>query len=399
MKKEFREFFRGKNNLILISILLLSMFLRSTAFFLPHKSFDELVYQTLAKKTYYDPLDYTLRGTGFLNSRFLVLGHEMPVPPYYDEPLFHIPPLFVYMISLSYRLFGIEIPSAALVPFLFGSITCLVVYLIASKLFDKKVAILASFFSAISPIHWVASSKIWNDVVMAFFIALTFYFFYWGIEKGNSKFIILAGLFEGLALLTKQAAILVFPALLLYGVIIEASSKGAFIERMSIFILISLLIFSPWLFWVTSIYKVPWYLPEISKEVLQSNPWFILVTNRPWYYLLISLPLTVPFYLFSYMGIVKLRREKPFILLVLWFLSFLIFFTLYPSGEVRFLIGALPALDILASAYIVDKLENLRGYERTMILTFLGIAIIASLYVGAHKIYYNADLLGVLYWI
>ncbi len=370
------------------------MGLRSSIFLVSHNGFDEVVYQTLGKKVYQDPFDYSLRNTDFLTRKNTVSGRVIPVPQYYNEPLFHLPPLFVYIIAISYHLFGIKIVSAVFIPFLFGGLTCLVVFKLGESLFDKKVGLLASLFYAVSSASWVASSKIWNDVPLSFFIILAFYLFYLGIERDELKFIILAGFFEGLALLTKQSAILVLPVVLIYMLILDKNLNINSIKKISVFYFISFLIFSPWAIWVTSVYKVPWYLPEIPKETLLTNPWFLLVANRPWYYLLITLPLTVPFYFFSYLGMVK-TEKKGSKLLIIWVLIFLIFFTIYPAGgELRFLIPALPALDILASVYIRDKWK--KDQHRKLLLILVLSTIVLSLYMGAFKVYTRSDLIGVL---
>ncbi len=394
MKKQFTQFVKNKNILFLICILLLSMGLRSSTFLVSHNGFDEVVYQTLGKKVYHAPFDYTLRNTDFLTYKVIVFGHDVPVPRYYDEPLFHLPPLFVYMIAISYHLFGIETASAALVPFLFGGLTCLAIFMLGKKLFDKNVGLLASLFYAVSSASWISGSKIWNDVPLSFFVVIAIYFFYLGVEKDELKFIILAGFFEGLALLTKQSAILVLPAVLIYMLILNKNFNWSDIKKIAVFYFISFLFFTPWLIWVTSVYKVPWYLPEISKETLMASPWHTLVMNRPWYYLLITIPLTVPFYFFSYMNMVKTEKERSKFLII-WVLVFLIFFTVYPSGgELRFLIPALPALDIIAAVYIRDKWE--KNQHRKLLLILVLSTMVMSLYIGAFKVYTRSDLISVL---
>lgn len=400
MEKGFREVLKDRNKLILIGILLLSIGLRSAAFLTPHNGFDEIVYLKLAEKAYHNPLDYTLRGTDILTDyRVYAFGQYFPVPKYYNEPLFHIPPLFVYMVAISYHLFGIKVSSAVLIPFLFGSVSCILVFLIGAKLYNKKVGILAGFLNAVSSAYWVASTKIWNDVVLAFFVILALYLFYLGVEEENSRFIFFAGVFEGAALLIKQSAILVFPALFLYLIMTEKTIKAIFSKKIALFVIVSAVILLPWLIWVKSIYGVPWYIPKKSAELFLTNTWFLTVTNRPWYYLFISVPLTVPFYFFSYWGFATLKKDKSFNLLFWWFFTFLVFFTIYPSGELRFLLPAIPALDIVASAYLIDKLENLRGSSRNIILGLLSATILISLSVGVLQIYNNVDLLGVLFWI
>ena len=400
MGNTIRELLKDNSKLLLVLILLLSLALRSATFITPHQGFDEVIYLKLAEKTYHNPFDYTLRGTDVLtNYRINAFGQNLPVPKYYNQPLYHIPPLFVYMIAISYYLLGIKISSAAIIPLLFGSISCLVVYIIGAELFNKKVGILAAFLNAVSSFQWVASTRIWNDIVLAFFVSLTFYFFYTGIENDDTKKMILAGLFGGIALLIKQSAILIFPAILLYVLMTRKTIKALFTKKIALFIIISAVIFLPWMIWVKSVYGVPWHMPQKSAEVFINYKWFSLVTNRPWYYLIISLPLTVPFYLFSYMGLATLKRDKSLIFLSCWFITFLAFFTIYPSGELRFLIPSLPALDIIASAYVIDKYDNLKGNSQNIILGFLLLTIFISLSVGVFQIKNNVDLLGVLFWI
>jgi len=106
MRNRIREaIFKDNYKLLLIGILLFSIGLRSVAFITPHNGFDEVVYLTLAEKAYHNPLDYTLRGTDILTDyRIHAFGQYLSVPKYYNQPLYHIPPLFAYLITVSYHL-------------------------------------------------------------------------------------------------------------------------------------------------------------------------------------------------------------------------------------------------------------------------------------------------------
>ncbi|MFC1685695.1 ArnT family glycosyltransferase [Nanoarchaeota archaeon] len=146
--------------------------------------------------------------------RFLVASHVPPVP---DEvvhgshalgiselkPLSVMTqgPVWFYLTDISYKIFGVHLFSARFLSIIFGSLSIILVYLLGSELFNRKVGLFASFLMAISPfhIHWTA---VYMDQTMMFFILIGTYLFL-KEYKSSGKISLLAALFLGIASLAK----------------------------------------------------------------------------------------------------------------------------------------------------------------------------------------------------
>ncbi|MFH1593352.1 MAG: glycosyltransferase family 39 protein [Candidatus Omnitrophota bacterium] len=98
---------------------------------------------------------------------------------------------------------------------LLGTATVFIVYLIAKRLFDRRVALISSLFLSLAYLH-VRDSHFGNvDVPMTFFIMCSFLFIVKSYRKGILKNYILSGLLAGLATSTKYAGILLIAPMLI----------------------------------------------------------------------------------------------------------------------------------------------------------------------------------------
>ena len=110
-------------------------------------------------------------------------------------------PIWQYLTDYAYRIFGVHLITARFLSFIFGSLSILLVYLLGTMIFNRKVGLVSSFLLAVSPFHitWTAS---YHDQTMMFFVLLASYFF---IKEYNEKkqVSILSAVFLGIALLVK----------------------------------------------------------------------------------------------------------------------------------------------------------------------------------------------------
>ncbi len=119
-------------------------------------------------------------------------------------------PLYFYLTDIGYKLMGgLTLVSTRLPSIFFGSLTILVIFLIAQELFEnKKAAFLSAFLFAIS------SYAIRHNPEMdmtAFFFSLLSLFFFIRFLKGNHRQIYLSALFLALAALAKPIVLLFAP--------------------------------------------------------------------------------------------------------------------------------------------------------------------------------------------
>jgi 4-amino-4-deoxy-L-arabinose transferase-like glycosyltransferase len=95
----------------------------------------------------------------------------------------------------------------------FGLATVIMLYWLGSRLYSRNVGLLASFFLAFTVLHVRDSHFFCTDVPMTFFLVLILYLCVDMVEKRTQKAYLLTGIATGIAIATKQTALLVFPVI------------------------------------------------------------------------------------------------------------------------------------------------------------------------------------------
>ena len=122
--------------------------------------------------------------------------------------------LFINLIALSFQIFGISILSIKLVAAIIGSLTVIGLFLLAKELFNSQIALLSSFFLAISFWHINFSRISFRAIALPFILVWAFYFLYRGLRTHKIINFILAGIVFGLGFHT-YIAIRIAPIILL----------------------------------------------------------------------------------------------------------------------------------------------------------------------------------------
>ncbi len=129
------------------------------------------------------------------------------------QPFWEKPPLFIWMQVISMKLFGVNEFAARFPNAICGIITLITLYYFGRKLFDREFAWLwvAAYFGSILPHLYFRSGIIdpWFNYFI--FMAISFFIFsYWKLTsmkieqtKTSNFYLILSGLFLGLAIMTK----------------------------------------------------------------------------------------------------------------------------------------------------------------------------------------------------
>lgn len=90
---------------------------------------------------------------------------------------------YLYSVIPSVALFGLNEFSTRLPSVFFGVLSVLTTFLLSKKLFNSKIALIASFLLAISPWHIAASRNAFESDLLIFTIPLATYFFLKGLKK------------------------------------------------------------------------------------------------------------------------------------------------------------------------------------------------------------------------
>ncbi len=185
-------------------------------------------------------------------------GHISLLPGSLD-PLFSRghPLLFTFCNALVFKSFGETITVGHLFALFLGIITLVLFFIIAKKLFNKKVAFFATVLLSVQPIFYSLSLQLLPEMMLTFFTLGCIY----GILKKKWT---LYSIFGSLAMMTKESAI-VIPATALILLIVESITDKDFftLKRFRLFLLGATPLFVFGLFLIIQKIQNGWFLfPE-----------------------------------------------------------------------------------------------------------------------------------------
>lgn len=405
----------SRQAVILLGLVILSnAALNTRGFFQGHfGGGDQKSYISIAMKLDTHGLrDYNLRGIRVeYDGRFVELSNspsnqpgdvveafQSEGAPFYDQPLFHAPPLFPFLLTLSHRVFAsgqtykavplINIEGSAraaeiwrvqfysvVVSVVSNLLLLLATYLLGEVLFSRSTGVLAAFLVSVTPADVLAANLIWADTTLSALVTLAALLLYRAMSEGSWQRAVGGGLAFGAALLTKNSAlILVIPIAICAWLGKSYKESRDQVSRpehrkslpawtyLGIFLIISFLIALPWYAKVTAVFGTPLYNPSYPG-ISRINPWFEFINDRPWYTLAAGLPYQMPLYLGGYIGIglvlLRKRRDRRHVFLTAWFLSFILVVTIAAvtdemlGPDSRYMLPAYPPLAVLSAHYFL----------------------------------------------
>ncbi len=200
---------------------------------------------------------------------------------------FHQSPVYFYLTDMGYKLFGVNAITSRLVGIIFGTLTIVVVYLLAKEILrEERYALLAAFFFAVSA--YAIRNNTEMDGLAIFFIMASVLFYIKGLREKDHYFLP-AAVFLGLAVLNKPFSALLAPIYIVYYVIYHRGIPLplARIKIIGLSIGIILLMAFPILWYnyamytqknMLDVYLAP-YVDELNKEWYDQfgleNPWTV----------------------------------------------------------------------------------------------------------------------------
>jgi len=139
----------------------------------------------------------------------LIKYHQYAFTP--GKPTAYREPVYPYFLAIIYSIFGLSNYTAVRVVQIFiSSLTCVIIFLLAKDLFDKKVALLSSFISCFWPHFVYYSTTILRETLFCFLLVLCVYFLNKVYQQKEFKSVnsIIAGIMCGLCCLMNSTALL-----------------------------------------------------------------------------------------------------------------------------------------------------------------------------------------------
>jgi Tfp pilus assembly protein PilF len=179
--------------------------------------------------------------------RFIYL-HEMKSSPLFDTPtmdaeyhdqwaqsilkgkdftngVFFRAPLYPYFLAVAYKLFGHNYFSVRLIQFIIGSLSCVLVYILGSKIFNRRVAVIAGVMASLYGVLIYYEGELLLPVLEVFLNLLFLFACIKSRERASSKLWFLSGLLLGLSALVRPNILLVGAAIFLW-IILKPTSQS-----------------------------------------------------------------------------------------------------------------------------------------------------------------------------
>ncbi len=334
-----------------------------------------------------------IRDSGFLGN---LVGKDTGHPPLYS------------WIAMSFTsLLGMSTAVFRLIHIIFGVLTIYLVFIIARRYFGSKAALWSVAIIGFSYYHILASIQITIDgSLLAFFYLLTIYFFMryseadsrdeLAFNSGKKNFITnrfkinqfrinkwlpLAGLAFGLAMLTKVSAVLVLPPIVIYSLIKSKSIKKAAGE-LAVVCAIGALMFSSYL--VLSVFDPSGieFVKARAQEVAVNSPINLSLLAIQFVQAAIWMgPFILGMILLSFFWLIDRgedKQGKKNTYLMLLFIATIVFFYVFIIRDnfrpvERYFMVLTAPISILAGAYL-SRIK----FEKKHLLIFTSVFVIFS---------------------
>ena len=253
---------------------------------------------------------------------------------YLGKLWFEKPPFVIWLTMISFKIFGITEFAVWFFPVIFGIIGVVGTYYLGKYLFNSKVGLFAALILLSVP-HYVLMAR--NNMMDIFLVSSSVISFLFLIKsKENKKYLILSGVFLGLAFMSKNVvALLNLPVFFYYLYVNNQLSilrNKYFYLSIVVFLAITLpwhlvmFLKYKWDFWNSYIgfHLITRYTKDVvvggSEDILHYFKVIILRSGSWWFVLLALSPVILKDILN------KINRQKLY-LLIFWIALIILFFT------------------------------------------------------------------------
>ncbi|HYV38005.1 MAG TPA: glycosyltransferase family 39 protein [Gemmataceae bacterium] len=306
--------------------------------------------------------------------------------PYYDKP-----PLFHWLVALSYCCFGTCEASARLVPALVAILTILTTFVLGRRLIGQRAAFLGALALMLMGGFALTGRLVGLDGTLTLFITAALLIAHEAVQSGQLRWRwwLTAAVLCGLGILTKGpiALVLVLPPVLVHARLSAGTARPRLIHLLA-FGATAALVATPWV--ILALVRDPRILSEFLVEHnLRRFADGIAHEEAFWYYLPVLAVACVPwsplfpFFLRQIMRmepVQQARRCRPLGLLLLWSCWCVLFFTLSRGKLPLYILPALPAFALLTGWFLEQILSEARQWTALppLIVLTVGVGWVAA---------------------
>ncbi len=309
-------------------------------------------------------------------SREMIEQESYVVPLFNYEPRLNKPILFYWCQILSFKLFGINEFAARWPSAFAGLATMVLVFMIGNLFFDKDRALssLFIFFTSIFFLTFARAGIL--EILLLFTFTLSIYFFVMAERsflkwKGRRKTLYVSLFFVslGLSFLVKGPVGVLAPLLIIviYLILVRRFSPFS-IKNLALGVFLFLCVVAPW--GLTLIYHVglPRILTILEEEIIKR---YFVGFDHPgtfYYYIPILLAGFFPWSSFIPVAVWRLGKaslknwKSEKVLLLIWLISPLIFFSFSESKLPGYILPVLPAASMIVASEWHEQNKKTRGW-------------------------------------
>jgi len=327
-------------------------------------------------------------------------GHWL-IPRINSLPFMHKPPLLHWLSSIFMELFGMHIWVLRLVPVLAATLMLVSLFLFVRKHISERVAQLTAIILGTNLLFFGSSEYINHDLLLASWITVSVLCFV-DFTISTRKSILFLGYFAvAAAFLSKGLIGVLIPGMILLPWLLYTKQWKKIPSLLNPFaILLFILLVSPWLYAVQL--KYPQFLHYFfidqqfsrfsSKEFNNKQPWY--------FYLLILFVSYLPWIFASRFQSIKTlfqnyKQSTLLALLIWWFISVTVFFSIPPSKLAGYILPAVPPLAVFLALVINQVIESdyktkLQVWGLPIFIMLVGIGITATPhFIRAHQPFFQ----------
>ncbi|TRO46153.1 phospholipid carrier-dependent glycosyltransferase, partial [Candidatus Bathyarchaeota archaeon] len=263
------------------------------------------------------------------------------------------PPLFMWLMSLAYQMFGVNNFATRFWSAVFGTLSLVSVFYLGKKLYNLHVGLISALVLGTFTTFYVFARHAMLDVTFILFMLASIYFLLLSEKTENTtRYIALGGVFFGLAFMTKQVVAFLIP--LIVFAYFSATKRGIrFLlkKRFALFWLLGILIIAPWMVYMTFRFGPDFWdsFFVISGIMRASTPieghvggylfYFNYLVKNENLFWIVLLPFSAGFCLFNAI----FKRLKEDTLVLAWMSVVLLPFTMIQTKLEWYILPAYPA--------------------------------------------------------
>jgi 4-amino-4-deoxy-L-arabinose transferase-like glycosyltransferase len=330
------------------------------------------------------------------STRNMIDSGDYITPVYKDKKRFAKPIIFYWVVAASYKIFGASLFSARLVSSFFASLCIPIVYMIARRLFDSKIAALSALLLPGCYLHFQIARWAITDMTLNFFILSTFYFFIRGFQdkpnKNTSYYF--AYICMGIGFMIKGPIAIIIPALVICGFLITLRNwKELSRLRLGYGTMILAAIILPWFITMLvihgdefknhileaelqdrMIHDIPFSLYYFGVIIRYYLPWsfFFLAALTVWFLPTLTQPISSlsnkSYFLFlsekvkAWHGNLTHKDNQAFLFSIIWFAFPLILFTLFRIEHSRYMLPVSAPIAMITAQFFSQLTDSSNGF-------------------------------------